>query len=87
MTISALIKKWLKSRLDQQNFYVKSSDIETDLVWYAKEYWGVLHTPSTYSRSWRKLREDRDYEDTDIKNLKPIKTPSKQQTWMIETTY
>lgn len=87
MTISTVIKKWLKTRMNQQNFYVKSSDIETDLVWYAKEYWGVMHTPSTYSRGWRKLREERDFDDIDIRTIKPVKTMSKQQTWMIETTY
>jgi len=85
MTISKIIKRWLRSRITQQNLYVKSSDIETDLVWYGKEYWGVMHTPSTYSRSWRKIREEKDYEDIDIRNIIPIKTPSKQQTWMIET--
>jgi hypothetical protein len=87
MKVSTVIKKWLKNRINQQNFYVKSSDVETDLVWYAKEYWGVLHTPSTYSRAWRKLREKRDFDDIDIKSIKPIKLKSKQKTWIIETTY
>ena len=79
MTISKVLKKWLGYRIYNGNFHVKSSDVETDLVWYAKEYWGVMHTPSTYSRSWRKLREEKDYEGTDIKSIKPIKTTGKQK--------
>ena len=86
LTISQLIKKWILLRLSQGNHYVKTSDIETSLVNYSKEYWGILHTPSTWSRGWRDFRRLQEYKDIDIQNITRVKNNrSRQHTWMIET--
>jgi len=87
MTIPEVIKDWLLNLLRQGKHYVKSSDIETNLVHFGKEYWGVIHTPSTYSREWRKFRSEKQYRDIDIKTIEPIKTRSRQTTWMITSDY
>lgn len=87
MNIPEVIKDWLLMRLKLGNYYVKSSDVETALVSYGQEYWGVKHTPSTYSREWRKFRADRQYRDIDIHNIEPVKTNSRQTTWMITPDY
>ena len=87
MTIPEVIKDWLLNLLRQGKYYVKTSDVETALVSYGQEYCGVKHTPSTYSREWRKFRADKQYRDIDIHNIEPIKTRSKQTTWMITPDY
>ena len=87
MTIQAVIIMWILHLLEQDKIYVKSSDIETTLVRYGKEYWDVLHTPSTYSREWRKFRSDEKYKKIDIRAIEPIKTKSRQTTWMIIPDY
>jgi len=87
MTITEVIKRWLLNLIDQGKIYIKSSDIETHLVRYGKEYWDVLHTPSTYSREWRKFRSDKQYKEIDIRAIEPIKTKSRQTTWMIIPDY
>tara|TARA_R100000664_G_C2746739_1_gene134369 strand:- start:668 stop:931 length:264 start_codon:yes stop_codon:yes gene_type:complete len=85
MSVEAVIKHWLLSRIQRGELYVKSSDIETSLVHYGKEYWDVLHTPSTYSRAWRLFRSDKAYKDIDISKILEHPTKSRQMTWRIET--
>tara|TARA_R110002050_G_scaffold287110_4_gene438109 strand:- start:4898 stop:5170 length:273 start_codon:yes stop_codon:yes gene_type:complete len=83
--ITFIIKKWLRSRMDQGNYQVQSHEIETDLVTYGKEYWGRLHTPSTYSRAWRQFKSSTEIDDIDIKLIEPIKNGSNQTTWILKT--
>ena len=86
LTISQLIKKWIQMRLSQGNHFVNTVDIETSLVNYSKEYWGILHTPSTWSRGWRDFRRLKEYKDIDIQDIKRVKNDrSSYHTWMIET--
>jgi len=85
MTINKVIMNWLRTRILQNKLHVKSSDIETELVKYAKDYWNVMHTPSTWSRGWRKFREEEHFKKIDIVNIQPIKTQSRQTTWEIQT--
>tara|TARA_R110002051_G_scaffold101491_2_gene172321 strand:- start:2255 stop:2533 length:279 start_codon:yes stop_codon:yes gene_type:complete len=87
MSIREVIKRWLLDLIQQGKIYVKSSDIETHLVKYGLEYWDVMHTPSTYSREWRKFRADKEYKNIDIHTIDKIKTRSKQTTWMIIPDY
>jgi len=85
MTISGVIKKWLLNRLSMGNYHVNSVDIETSLVHYAKEYWDVMSTPSTWSRGWRDFRRLQEYKDIDIVSISEQKTKKRYKTWLIET--
>ena len=77
ITTSEVIKRWLKDRFDLGKFEVSTHMLELQLPEYGKMYYGVLHTPSTYSRDWRKLKanvkqlalfhHNPDHNDNDIK--------------------
>ncbi len=84
LTIGVILKKWLQSRMHRGLYVLSTSDIETELVHYGKEYWGELHTPSTYSREWRDFRRLKNYEQIDISEIKEVPTKSRQKSWRIE---
>jgi hypothetical protein len=84
LTIGVILKKWLQERMHRGVYVLSTSDIETNLVHYGKEYWGILHTPSTYGREWRDFRRLGRYKDIDISAIKEIPTKSRQKTWKIE---
>ena len=58
ITNEFILKKYLLRRIDEGQYTVSSHNIESDLVRYAREYWGKATNPSTFSRAWRKLKED-----------------------------
>ena len=75
-TTKFIIKKWLRQRLNNGQDQVASHEIETTLVEYGKEYWGKLHTPSTYSRAWRSLKESNELDDIDVNKVEIVNTKS-----------
>jgi len=83
-TISTILKKWLLKRMHAGIYTLSTSDIETALVHYGKEFWGQLHTPSTYSREWRDFRRTGEYRHIDIEKISEVKTKSRQKTWKLE---
>ena len=84
-TVKFIVKKWLRNRLDNGIKTVKSHEIETLLVEYGKEYWGKIHTPSTYSRAWRNLKEGLELNDIDVTKIEIIETKSAETTWKLKT--
>jgi len=84
-TVKYIMKKWLRHKLDLGLDTVASHEIETDLVTYGKEYWGKLHTPSTYSRAWRDLKSGKELDDIDVSKVKKVKTKSAETTWRLIT--
>ena len=84
-TVKFIIKRWLRNRLDNGLDRVASHEIETSLVEYGKEYWGKLHTPSTYSRAWRNLKSGNELDDIDIDKVTEIKNNSAETTWKLIT--
>jgi hypothetical protein len=86
ITTSEVIKHWLKDRLDLGKFEVSTHLLELQLPEYGKLYYGVLHTPSTYTRSWRKLKSNiKQLEDIDVTDIKVKPTRSVENTWILET--
>jgi hypothetical protein len=86
ITTSEVIKHWLKDRLDLGKFEVSTHLLELQLPEYGKLYYGVLHTPSTYNRIWRKLKSNiRQLEDIDVTDIKVKPTGSVENTWILET--
>jgi|TARA_R110000796_G_C14407292_1_gene418272 hypothetical protein len=84
-TTAWVLKKWLRNRLDNGLDTVASHEIETTLVHYAKEFWGVQHSPSTWSRAWRKIKEKNELEDIDVVKVEIINNKSAETTWKLKT--
>jgi hypothetical protein len=84
-TIKFITKQWLRNRLDNGVETVASHEIETSLVHYGKEYWGKLHTPSTYSRAWRDLKSGTELDDIDVSKIVEVETKSAETTWKLIT--
>ncbi len=86
ITTSEVIKHWLKDRFDIGKYEVTTHVLELQLPEYGKLYYGVLHTPTTYSRVWRKLKSDiKQLEDIDVTDIKVKPTGSVENTWILET--
>ena len=77
LTNEHILKKFLLKRIHEGNTTISSHNIEIDLVRYAKEYWGRIANPSTFSRAWRKLKENGKVMDY---NITPIVKES-EGTW------
>jgi len=84
-SVKFIIKKWLRKRLNNGNKLVVSHEIETDLVEYGKEYWGCLHTPSTYSRAWRQLKASDELKEIDVFGVRRVNNKSVETTWKLQT--
>lgn len=56
LTTEEVIAGWLSMRRIK-NPVIASHDVEVELPNYGRFYHDVLHTPGTYSRCWRKLRQ------------------------------
>lgn len=54
-TVQDIIARWIKSKSLDSVFY--SFDIESDLPIYGRLAYQRVHTASTYSRTFRSLRE------------------------------
>lgn len=51
------LRKHLKD-LNKPSYLLRNSTLQTKLPEWAKEIFGVMHSPETYSRAWRELREN-----------------------------
>ena len=81
ITNEFILKKYLLRRIDEGKYTVSSHNIESDLVRYARNYWGKATNPSTFSRAWRKLKEN-----GSIMNYKIItvnKNKESEGTWRL----
>ncbi len=62
---------------------VKSHNIEKDLVQYGELYWGKTFNPSTYSRTWRKLKEHNVINELDVKVITINERP--EPKWILKS--
>lgn len=59
MTTEQIIVAYLKYKLNGDNsMLLAGHSIETDIPNFARIQFGILHTPGTYSRAFRALREN-----------------------------
>tara|TARA_R110002020_G_scaffold156363_1_gene338465 strand:- start:2648 stop:2920 length:273 start_codon:yes stop_codon:yes gene_type:complete len=84
-TTKFIIKAWIRKRLDNNLDTVASHEIETKLVEYGKEYWGKLHTPSTYSRAWRDLKSGDELDEIDVSRVEEVNNKKAETTWLLVT--
>ena len=85
-TTKTIIKDWLKDRILNNRKVIKSHEFETELVKYGSMYWGVKKLPSAYSRAWRSIRSDKDYDGIGIENVQELKTKDNQGVWELVTS-
>tara|TARA_E500000318_G_C3457299_1_gene171210 strand:- start:280 stop:552 length:273 start_codon:yes stop_codon:yes gene_type:complete len=84
-TINHIIKEWISNRLDNGVDTIASHEVETTLVEYGKEYWGRLHSPSTWSRAWRQVRANNELDEIDVTSIEIVNTESAETTWRLKT--
>ena len=84
-TTKVIIKDWLNDRILNGKTTIKSHEFEIDLVEYGKWFWGVTKLPSAYSRAWREIRANKDYDDLGVIAVKQVKTKGKEGTWELVT--
>ena len=85
-TTKSIIKDWLNDRILNGKKVIKSHEFETELVKYGSMYWGVKKLPSAYSRAWRQIRSEQDYNDLNVTAVKQVKTKGKEGTWELITS-
>lgn len=56
-TVKQAIIAFLRTR-GKKVFFLRNSTIETKVPQYAKETFNIKHSPGTYSRAFRLMRED-----------------------------
>ena len=84
-TCEEIILLWLKERIESGELTVATHEIEGQLVSYGKLYYDKIHTPSTYSRAWRKIRQEEKYVKVDIDQIKEVNNNQTETTWKIIT--
>ena len=84
-TCEEIILLWLKERIESGELTVASHELESELVNYGKLYYDKIHNPSTYSRAWRKIRQEEKYVKVDIDQIKEITDNKMETTWKIVT--
>ena len=84
-TTKNIIKDWLNACIICGEYVVKSHQLETALVRYGKDFWGATKLPSAYSRAWRQIRADKDFDGTDIIKVQELKSKTEGQ-WKLITT-
>lgn len=85
MTTKEIILKYLTNRVNQGVPVISSIHIETRLPEYGKVYYNITRLPSAYSRTWRKIRENREYEQIGVLDLVEISNKNNTKTWKIIT--
>ncbi len=65
------------------HFLIASHHIELNLPRYGDIEFGIRKLPNTYSREWRKLREQNDFKDIDIEKIEEKVDQKKETTWKI----
>ena len=64
---------------------VASHEIEQDARRFGKHYYNKLHNGSTYSRAWRKLKENGKIPEIDVINVSVVDNNSAENTWLLKT--
>ena len=86
-TTKNIIKDWLNDKIVQGQVIIKSHEFETSLVKYGQMYWGATKLPSAYSRAWREMRAQRDYDNINIYDVVPVKeTKASEGVWKLITS-
>ena len=83
ITNEHMLLNWLKLRVDRNNTIVASHLIQLEFPQYVNAFWDSMILPDTASRTWRKIRETRSFEQIGIENVVEQKTDSKEAHWAL----
>lgn len=84
ITAKKILLDFLHNQLQRGRNEIKSHTIEREVVDYGQTYWGVAHNPSTYSRIWRKMKENNHIPEIDVINIETL-TTKPEVTWILKT--
>lgn len=82
MSVSSILVSWIKSRANGSDPWFFSYNLESEVPLYGKLAHQKIHTASTYSRAFRKLRESNKLKAMGYK-LEEIKKDTKAKGWKI----
>lgn len=87
VTCKRILLDFLNNQIILGRKTIYSHLIERDLVNYGNAYWGVKHNPSTYSRTWRKLKEKGSIPEINVIKIIPHKdtTVRNETAWKLIT--
>lgn len=64
---------------------VASHEIEEEVRSFGIKWHNIRHNGSTYSRAWRKLKENGKIPEIDVINISVVDTNSTENTWLLKT--
>jgi hypothetical protein len=86
MTAKKIVLSWLTSRVNSSDPWFYSYNFEQELPIYGRAAHQKVHTPSTYSRAFRKIREENTLSRYGLE-LEEIKhNNNKAKGWKIKKT-
>ena len=85
MSKKDIILKYISRRIAEGVPLISSIHIETALPEYGRLYHETVRLPSAYSRTWRKIRQNKEYNEIGVLDLKEISNKNKTKTWQIIT--
>lgn len=84
MSVSSILVSWIKSRASSTDPWFYSYNLETEVPTYGKLAHQKLHSASTYSRGFRKLREGNTLEIAGLRLVEFKERDKRVKGWKIE---
>lgn len=83
VTTEKIIFEFLKQRLELGIDTICSHHLAIDVVKYGEMYWNTIKLPDTYSRAWRKIRQNKSYTNIDVTSVEEVKNKGAQGKWRL----
>lgn len=70
VTVKHIILTFIRTR-GKDSFFLRNSSVETVIQQFGKERFNVCHSPGTYGRAWREMRETNELKLHDYDVIEP----------------
>lgn len=84
MTAQDILLRWIDSKAKSSDGHFASYDLESEVPVYGRLARQKVHTPSTYSRAFRKIREGKTLMRLGIELEEYINSDTKVKGWKIK---
>ena len=84
MTAQDILLRWINSKAKSSDGHFASYDLESEVPVYGRLAHQKVHTPSTYSRAFRKIRESNTLMRLGIELEEYINSDTKVKGWKIK---
>jgi hypothetical protein len=84
MSVSSILVSWIKSRANGSDPWFFSYNLESEVPMYGKLAHRKLHSASTYSRGFRKLREGNTLELAGLRLVEFKENDKRVKGWKVE---